>query len=54
MFGSDVKQLRKILKGTNWDVDAMGALICPCGYTIEKDGKCPEGCVSILRQRGLI
>lgn len=31
-----------------------GNLICPCGYTIEQDGRCPDGCVSPLRQLGLI
>jgi len=29
-------------------------LICPCGYMIEQDGECPDGCVSPLREMGLI
>jgi hypothetical protein len=29
-------------------------LICPCGNTIEHDGRCPEGCVSPLLSMGLI
>ena len=33
-------------------MDAM--LICPCGDTIEQDGRCPQGCVSPLRSAGLI
>lgn len=40
-----------------WETDGFGidsCLICPCGYTIEQDGKCPEGCVSPLRTMGLI
>ena len=41
----------------DWDTDGYGldsCLICPCGYTIEQDGRCPEGCVSPLRLMGLI
>lgn len=41
-----------------WETDGMGLdslLICADhGYTIEQDGVCPEGCVSPLRQLGLI
>lgn len=29
-------------------------LVCPHGYTIEQDGRCPEGCISPLRTLGLI
>lgn len=29
-------------------------LECPCGDTIEQDGRCPEGHVSPLRTLGLI
>lgn len=29
-------------------------LICPCGDTIELDGKCPQGCVSPLKGMGMI
>lgn len=37
----------------DWDGDD-DVLTCPCGYTIELDGACPEGCVSPLREMGLI
>jgi len=52
------KMIRDILPD-DWDIDseAFGLdclLICPCGYTIEQDGRCPEGCVSPLRGMGLI
>jgi hypothetical protein len=36
-----------------WDWDDF-TLTCPCGYQIEWDGTCPEGCVSPLVQQGLI
>lgn len=41
----------------DWETDGYGidaCLICPHGHTIEQDGQCPEGCVSPLRQLGLI
>ena len=32
-----------------WDSDVFGdGLICPCGYTIELDGQCPDGCTTPL------
>lgn len=37
----------------DWDADDA-TLTCPCGYQIEPDGRCPEGCVSPLRTLGLI
>jgi hypothetical protein len=41
-----------------WETDGMGdfdsLLICPHGHTIEMDGRCPEGCVSPLREMGMI
>lgn len=41
--------------GDGWEIDAYGDLLtCPCGYTIEIDGRCPSGCVSPLRELGLI
>lgn len=47
--------LETLLKGTDWEVGIYGdTLICPCGNEIELDGKCPEGCVSIMRQLGCI
>jgi len=41
----------------DWETDGMGdesLLVCPHGYTIEQDGVCPKGCVSPLRQMGMI
>lgn len=41
----------------DWETDGMGidsCLICPHGHTIEQDGRCPEGCVSPLRELGII
>jgi hypothetical protein len=32
----------EILDGTGWDVEDDTCLICPCGNTIEYDGRCPE------------
>lgn len=41
-----------------WSTDGFGpfdsCLICPCGITIEQDGRCPNGHLSPLRQLGLI
>lgn len=42
-----------------WDHDAEYyglefLLTCPCGYQIEQDGECPSGCVSPLKEKGLI
>lgn len=47
--------LEALLEGSDWEVGSYGdTLICPCGNEIELDGKCPEGCVSIVRSMGLI
>lgn len=40
-----------------WSTDGFGIdsnLICPHGHMIEQDGRCPEGCVSPLREAGII
>jgi hypothetical protein len=37
-----------------WDAEGDDMLICPCGDTIELDGRCPAGHVSPLRRAGLI
>lgn len=40
-----------------WETDGFGfdsCLICPCGDVIEQDGICPQGCVSPLREMGMI
>ena len=38
----------------DWEVYDEVTLGCPCGDTIEWDGRCPQGCVSPLRTLGLI
>ena len=48
-----------MLEDAGWDTDAgtYGLdfnLTCPCGYTIEQDGTCPDGCVSPLITWGLV
>lgn len=37
----------------DWEGDTE-TLTCPCGYVIEHDGRCPDGCVSPLRVMGMI
>lgn len=40
-----------------WSTDGYGidsCLVCPCGITIEQDGRCPNGHISPLRALGLI
>lgn len=39
---------------SDWEAEGDEGLICPCGYTIEIDGKCPKGHVSPLLQFGVI
>jgi hypothetical protein len=55
-FGEMIASL--LPEGWETDGDTFGLdflLICPeHGYTIEQDGVCPEGCVSPLREQGLI
>lgn len=53
----DMDEILASLGASDWSSDGMGAdslLECPCGYTIEQDGRCPNGCVSPLRSAGLI
>ena len=49
-------ELPELPAGWEWedDNDDSSYVICPHGHTIEQDGRCPEGCVSILRQMGWI
>ena len=47
------KILEEILPD-GWIVEDDAVLICPHGHRIEYDGKCPEGCVSPLREMGMI
>ena len=37
-----------------WEMVSDVSIDCPCGYTIELDGECPDGCVSAVRQLGMI
>lgn len=37
----------------DWEVHDE-ILTCPHGHRIELDGNCPDGCVSPLREQGLI
>jgi hypothetical protein len=39
---------------TDWEVVDESVLVCPHGHPIEWDGQCPQGCVSALRQLGVI
>jgi len=38
----------------DWDVTADNMLMCPCGYKVEDDGGCPEGCESPLKGAGIV
>jgi len=49
----DVTGLLQELGFDDWEGD-MDVLVCPCGYTIELDGHCPDGCESPLRSLGMI
>lgn len=49
----DVQELLDDLGYSDWDGD-YDMLICPCGYAIELDGRCPDGCVSPLLLIGAI
>lgn len=46
-------EILELLGIDDWEA-TDATLICPCGYEIEPDGRCPEGCVSILRDMGII
>lgn len=37
-----------------WELEDGDTLVCPHGYPIEDDGECPEGCVSPIKEAGLI
>lgn len=41
----------------DWKTDGYGSssvLICPHGYRVAQDGECRKGCVSPLREIGII
>lgn len=50
-------QLRRELPD-GWDLadpsDPFYGLTCPHGHAIEIDGRCPDGCESPIRTRGLV
>lgn len=53
----DFEDMMQSLMPPGWETDGYGIdsnLICPHGHMIEQDGICPEGCVSPLREMGLI
>jgi len=42
---------------SDWQTDGYGlssVLICPHGHRVEQDGNCPDGCVSPLKEVGMI
>jgi hypothetical protein len=49
----DVTEILASLGFDDWEGD-MDILTCPHGWTIELDGGCPDGCISPLRQLGMI
>lgn len=62
MFGMTRRDLVALMddllpKGWEHDAGVYGmdfTLTCPHGHRIEQDGRCPKGCVSPLREMGLI
>lgn len=55
----DIEEMLEELLPEDWehDADMYGmsfTLTCPHGHQIEQDGECPEGCVSPLREMGMI
>ena len=49
--------IRETFPGWDVDSDSYGmdaCLVCPHGNVIEQDGECPEGCVSPMREMGII
>lgn len=56
---SDFVQVIESVLPEGWMIDDPSMapdclLVCPCGNVIEMDGTCPQGCVSPLRDAGLI
>lgn len=50
-----VQQFLQFVKADGWEAGVFDdTLICPCGYEIELDGECEEGCVSPIRTAGII
>lgn len=54
---SHVEEAREIVReigGDDWQVLDSTRLMCPHGRVLEWDGECPDGCVSPLREAGMI
>jgi hypothetical protein len=58
MASDDAEYVIRDLLPEGWELEEGfgldGNLICPHGHTIEQDGECPDGCVSPLRELGVI
>lgn len=53
----DIELLQSMINDAGlegWEVISEVSIDCPHGYSIEHDGTCPEGCVSAVRQIGMI
>lgn len=53
----DEHMLQDVLESAGfgeWTIESEYSICCPHGHVIEWDGECPDGCVSALRQIGLI
>ena len=47
--GDDMREAAESFLPDGWELydgDPFGDLLCPCGYRIEQDGVCPDGCRS--------
>ena len=56
IMGLKTMNLEDILP-EDWTTDGYGMssnLVCPHGHVIEQDGNCPDGCISPLKQMGMI
>lgn len=50
----DYNELLESQGVTDFYVIDDAVIECPCGYNIEWDGRCPDGCVSPMLTLGLI
>jgi hypothetical protein len=51
------EQILEQILPEGWSTDGYGldsCLICPHGHIIEMDGECPDGCISPLKELGII
>ena len=51
---SDLTDFLELLEADGWEAADDATLICPHDHTVELDGECPEGCVSPLREAGVV